>query len=119
MGRPRKEQSREQRAHDNKDRPARIPMSVGNKLHVPSSLKKEGFFYYWAIDRKGAIEQMEAAGAPIDISHSTLESVLGSALNALLGRGLIEEKDNLYRMKASEMDLVNYYANSISQWRDE
>ncbi|MCK4834614.1 MAG: 1-acyl-sn-glycerol-3-phosphate acyltransferase [Gammaproteobacteria bacterium] len=65
------------------------------------------------------IEQMEAAGAPIDISHSTLESVLGSALNALLGRGLIEEKDNLYRMKASEMDLVNYYANSISQWRDE
>ena len=53
--------SREDKAHGNKQRPARIPMSAGNKLYVPDSIKKEGFQYYWAIDRKGMIEQMEAA----------------------------------------------------------
>lgn len=63
------------------------------------------------------IGQLERAGAPIDISHSALEKVLGSALDALLGRGLIEEKDNLYRMKASETDIINYYANSIVHWK--
>ena len=63
------------------------------------------------------IAQLQRAGAPIEISHSALESVLGSALSALTGRGLVEEKDNLYRMKVSETDILNYYANSISHWR--
>ncbi len=64
------------------------------------------------------IGQLERAGAPIDISHSALESVLGSALDAMIGRGLVEEKDNLFRMKESETDIINYYANSIMHWRD-
>ena len=63
------------------------------------------------------IEQLESDGAPIDISHSALESVLGAALDALVGRGLVEEKDNLYRMKRSETDIINYYANSIAHWQ--
>jgi len=63
------------------------------------------------------IDQMEAAGAPVGISHSALESVLSSAFDALIGRGLVEEKDNLYRMKESETEIVNYYANSIIQWQ--
>jgi hypothetical protein len=53
--------SRTQNAHQNKARPERIPMSAGNKLHIPEQLKEEGYFYYWAVDRKGMIEQMEAA----------------------------------------------------------
>jgi glycerol-3-phosphate O-acyltransferase len=63
------------------------------------------------------IDQMEDAGAPVSISRSALESVLSSAFDALIGRGLVEEKDNLYRMKESETDIVNYYANSIIQWQ--
>ncbi len=63
------------------------------------------------------IGQLERAGAPIDISHSALESVLGSALDAMAGRGLVEEKDNLFRMRESETDILNYYANSIAHWR--
>jgi len=63
------------------------------------------------------IAQLQRAGAPIEISHKALESVLGSALSALAGRGLVEEKDNLYRMKESETDILNYYANSIRHWR--
>jgi hypothetical protein len=53
--------SRTQSAHLNKARPERVPMTAGNKLHVPENLKEEGYFYYWPVDRKGMIEQMEAA----------------------------------------------------------
>jgi glycerol-3-phosphate O-acyltransferase len=62
------------------------------------------------------IRQLEQAGAPIDISSSALESVLGAALAALLGRGLVEEQDNLYRLKTSETEIISYYANSIAHW---
>ena len=62
------------------------------------------------------IKQLAAAGAPIEISSSALESVLGSALEAINGRGLLEEKDNLYRLKKSEIEIISYYANSISHW---
>lgn len=57
----RNQQNRVDQAHANKERPARIPMTAGNKLHVPESLKREGYQQYWQVDRKGAIEQMEAA----------------------------------------------------------
>ena len=53
--------SRDSQAHTNKDRPARVPMTGGNKLHVPEEVKEEGYHYYWAIDRKGMIEQLQAA----------------------------------------------------------
>ena len=53
--------SKADEAHKNKNRPARIPMTAGNKLQVPQHLKKEGYQQYWAVDRKGAIEQMKAA----------------------------------------------------------
>jgi glycerol-3-phosphate O-acyltransferase len=62
------------------------------------------------------IRQLQDTGAPIDISSSALESVLGSALDALIGRGLLEEKDNLYRMKQAELEIIRYYANSIAHW---
>lgn len=53
--------NRAQEAHANDKRPARIPMSAGNKLHIPDHLKEDGYFYYWALDKKGMIEQMKAA----------------------------------------------------------
>lgn len=54
-------QNRANDAHQNTQRPARVPMSAGNKLHVPDHLKKEGYQQYWQVDRPGVIEQMEAA----------------------------------------------------------
>jgi len=63
------------------------------------------------------IRQLEKSGAPIDISSSAVESVLGAAMDVLIGRGLVEEENNLYRMKESELDIINYYANSIVHWR--
>lgn len=53
--------SRVDQSHTNTERPARIPMSAGNKLQVPDSLKKEGYQQYWQVDKDGAIEQMERA----------------------------------------------------------
>ena len=53
--------NKSQAAHNNKQRPARVPLSAGNKLHIPEHLKEDGYFYYWAIDRKGQIEEMERA----------------------------------------------------------
>ena len=63
------------------------------------------------------IAELKSVGAPIEISSSALESVLGSALAALEGRGLVEENDNLYRLNESEIEIISYYANSIVQWR--
>jgi len=63
------------------------------------------------------ITLLEEQGAPIAISSSAVESVLGGALSALLGRGLVEEKDGLYRMLQGEIDILSYYANSISHWQ--
>ena len=65
------------------------------------------------------IGQLEADGAPIDISSNAVESVLGAALEALKGRGLVEEQDNLYRSVESESEILKYYANSIVHWKSD
>jgi len=62
------------------------------------------------------IEALEKVGAPVGVSHSALESVLGAALDILMGRGLVDEKNNLYQMNNDEVEILNYYANSISHW---
>lgn len=49
------------KAHGNKKRPVRIPLTGGNKLHVADKYKRKGYQLYLAVDRKGMIEQMEAA----------------------------------------------------------
>ena len=64
------------------------------------------------------IKQLEQAGAPVDVSAKAVESVLGGALDALIGRGLLEEQDNLLQMKADEEDIIRYYANSIAHWHN-
>lgn len=56
-GRP----ARGDKAKKSPQRPARIPMSAGNKLQAP---KREGYQRYWAItgpDHPGKLEQMQAA----------------------------------------------------------
>ena len=63
------------------------------------------------------IRSLADAGAPIDISSGAVESVLSAAMDVLIGRGLVEEKNNLYRAKESELEIIKYYANSIIHWR--
>jgi len=65
------------------------------------------------------IEELQARGAPIKISPTACEGVLAAALTMLEGRGFIDSKDGLYRVNEDSEDVLNYYANSISQWQTE
>jgi len=62
------------------------------------------------------IAQLEEKGAPIDMAPNALEGVLSAALVMLEGRGFIEIEENLLRAKPESLDLLKYYANSISHW---
>jgi glycerol-3-phosphate O-acyltransferase len=62
------------------------------------------------------ITQLEEKGAPIDMAPNALEGVLSAALVMLEGRGFIEIEENLLRAKPESLDLLKYYANSISHW---
>ncbi len=62
------------------------------------------------------ISQLEEMGAPIDLPANAVEGVLGAALVMLAGRGFIEAEENLLRAKPGSIDLLRYYANSISHW---
>lgn len=53
--------SREEAAHNNKNRPARVPFSQGAKLTVPDTYKKEGFHQHWFVDEPGELESAQAA----------------------------------------------------------
>ena len=56
-GRP----ARGDKAQENSSRPARIPMSAGNKFQAP---KREGYQRYWAItgpDHPGKLDEMPSA----------------------------------------------------------
>ncbi|MBT8434340.1 MAG: hypothetical protein KJN95_06750, partial [Gammaproteobacteria bacterium] len=63
------------------------------------------------------IEDLHARGAPIRISANACEDVLTAALSMLEGRGFIERRDGLIRARPEALDLLNYYANSIKQWK--
>ncbi len=56
-GRP----ARGDKAKENSQRPARVPLSSGNKFQAP---KREGYQRYWALtgpDHPGRLDEMEAA----------------------------------------------------------
>ena len=63
------------------------------------------------------IEDLHARGAPIKISANACEGVLTAALSMLEGRGFIENKNGLIRAQPEALDILNYYANSIKQWK--
>jgi len=63
------------------------------------------------------IGDLQARGAPIKVSASACEDVLTAALSMLEGRGFIESRDGLIRAKPEALDVLNYYANSIEQWK--
>ena len=62
------------------------------------------------------ITQLQEKGAPIDMAPNALEGVLSAALVMLEGRGFIDIEENLLRAKPESLDILKYYANSISHW---
>ncbi len=62
------------------------------------------------------IRLLQQRGAPINIAERAIEGVLGASLDALAGRGLMQERDNLFQADVAAIELLQYYANSISHW---
>ena len=62
------------------------------------------------------IEELQNKGAPINLPASAADGVLNGALSMLEGRGFVEVNDGLLRLRSESVDLVRYYANSISHW---
>ena len=65
------------------------------------------------------IAELRKQGAPISISSTACEAVLAAALSMLEGRGFIDSKQGLLRARKGMLDVLNYYANSIRQWREQ
>lgn len=110
--------SNNNKAHENKQRPARVPMTGGNKLDIPAHLKKSGHQYYWAVDRKGMIEQMEAAW------WSKVKKDNGEYLTIPAGGGEIhyfmeiEQKyydEDMARQQARNIDTTNEQAQQLGE----
>jgi len=66
----------------------------------------------------GRVMQLLRQGAPIKISASAYEGVFNATLTMLEGRGFIENREGLLRARPESLDVLNYYANSIAQWRE-
>ncbi|MFT5521465.1 MAG: glycerol-3-phosphate O-acyltransferase [Enterobacterales bacterium] len=62
------------------------------------------------------INELKELGAPIDLSAEAFEHVLSSALDRLIGRKFVEEKDGLYKVSEGSKTVLKYYANSIEHW---
>jgi hypothetical protein len=110
--------SRTEQAHSSKQRPARIPMTGGNKLTIPPHLIKDGFQYYWGIDQKGMIEQMEGA-----YWEKVLDSD-GKALTVPAGNGethyamCIEQKyydEDMARQQKQNIETTNRTAQALGE----
>ncbi|HED33106.1 MAG TPA: glycerol-3-phosphate acyltransferase [Gammaproteobacteria bacterium] len=82
---------------------------LNNKESWESELELKSF----AVER---INELKLQGAPVNIAASACEGVLNNALDLLLGRGVVEVRDNLMRADPASNVLLAYYANSISAW---
>ena len=64
------------------------------------------------------IEDLNMREAPVYVSsRSRVETIL-TALNMLKLRRLVVETDGIFRPAPGEMDVLNYYANSIAHWEN-
>ena len=84
--------------------------SSSRRQHWSSELELKAL----AIERMAQLKQQ---GAPISISASACEGVFSATLTMLEGRGFVESKNGLLRASGESLDVLNYYANSIAQWR--
>ena len=65
------------------------------------------------------LKQLQQLGAPIDIGMVTFEHVMTRALDMLTGRGFVELNDERYRISPDSLNIIQYYANSISHWQND
>ncbi len=62
------------------------------------------------------IQTLQQQGAPIMVATNTIEKALSAALDALYGRHMVKEQNNLFQADENEVQILTYYANSIEHW---
>lgn len=62
------------------------------------------------------IEKLEAAGAHVYLPRADLDYAVTVGLRMLTLRHLVDGQDGLYTVRASELPVVRYYANSIAHF---
>jgi glycerol-3-phosphate O-acyltransferase len=92
-----------------------VPLMCEILLQQPDQRQSELELKTRAVQR---IEQLQAIGAPINISASACEHVLMAALDMLVGRSFVNVDNGLYRPAPKALPLLEYYANSIIHWRE-
>ncbi|MFT5452088.1 MAG: glycerol-3-phosphate O-acyltransferase [Enterobacterales bacterium] len=92
-----------------------LPVVLMSEILLSQSLHWKSELELKALAMK-RIDELEKLGAPIDLSVEAFEHVLSSALERLVGRRFVEEKEGLYKITAEAKTLLEYYANSIEHW---
>jgi glycerol-3-phosphate O-acyltransferase len=64
------------------------------------------------------IEDLNMREAPVYVSSRSRVQTILNALNMLKLRKLVVETDGIYRPAPGEMDVLSYYANSITHWEN-
>jgi glycerol-3-phosphate O-acyltransferase len=64
------------------------------------------------------INEMEARHAPISMPKGTREHTIEVAFNMMKIRRMVEKSNGLFRAAPHMRDVLSYYANSISHWRE-
>ena len=65
-------------------------------------------------EAQALIEQLEARGVSVYVPRADRDYAIQVGLRMLILRHAVDERDGLYRAVASELPLLNYYANSIA-----
>lgn len=110
--------SRDEKAHGSNKRPARVPMTGGNKLTIPPHLIKEGFQYYWGIDQKGMIEQMEAAYWEKVLDHDNKPLTVPAGNGETHYAMRIEQKyydEDMARQQKQNIETTNKTAQALGE----
>lgn len=64
------------------------------------------------------MNEMEARNAPISMPKGTREHSIEVAFNMMKIRRMVEKSNGLFRAAPHMRDVLSYYANSMSHWRE-
>lgn len=64
------------------------------------------------------MEELQARGAPVHIPTRGAEQAVAGAFDMLKLRRMVDESDGLFRASAESVDILSYYANAMTHWRE-
>jgi len=88
-----------------------VPLVASVLLRDPGQALSE-------LELKAAVQalmhRLEAAGGQVYVPRTDLDYALTVGLRMLTLRGLVEEREGLFRANPAELTILRYYANSIA-----